>query len=132
MLSLIVAIDNQGGISKNDQIPWKIKEDFQFFSDVTSRNYSPAGTSKNALIMGKNTWLTCEIKDLKNRLIIVVSSTLVDSNVYIVKTLTEAIKYCQEQQLHVFICGGKGIYDEAINDFNIDYIYLTRINSDYE
>src|SRR5438094_518225 len=54
-ISIIVAVDKQFGISLNNKIPWNIKEDTLFFNDVTKRVYKK--DCKNALIVGKNTWL---------------------------------------------------------------------------
>ena len=36
-LSLIVCIDKKYGFSKNNEIPWSIKEDSSFFLDVTKK-----------------------------------------------------------------------------------------------
>ena len=55
-LALIVAVDINNGISKKGLIPWKIKEDSNFFQDVTKRQYEKGKV--NAVIMGKNTWLS--------------------------------------------------------------------------
>jgi dihydrofolate reductase / thymidylate synthase len=131
--SLIVAIDNQKGISKNGIIPWQIKEDVQFFIDVTKREYKHA--LPNILIMGKNTWLAC--KELKNRLIIVVSSTVnvnESENTYVENTYENAMikankMYDDGLIGHIFICGGKRIYEQAKN---INTIYLTTIDYDYQ
>ena len=38
-IALIVAVDIKNGISRNNIIPWKIKEDSNFFQDVTKRQY---------------------------------------------------------------------------------------------
>lgn len=131
--SLIIAIDKKGGISKDGMIPWKIKEDMQFFLDVTKRQY--INGKINVLIMGKNTWLACRYT-LKNRIIIVVSSSVsiedyVDT--FLVNTFDDALKkanlmYDEGLIGHIFICGGKGIYEEAVN---YNTIYLTTINYDY-
>ena len=34
-INLIVCVDKNFGISKNGSIPWKIKEDLNFFQDMT-------------------------------------------------------------------------------------------------
>ncbi len=135
-VSIIVAVDKKGGISKNGQIPWQIKEDMNFFIDVTKREYKHK--LKNILIMGKNTWLACR-DTLKNREIIVISSTVkVDdyANTYLSSTYEEALKmandfYNNGKIGHIFICGGSQIYKESFNH-KINTIYLTTIDYDYE
>src|SRR6187431_430015 len=89
--SIIVAVDKNGGISKDCMIPWKIKQDVDFFMDVTKRQYVKGLT--NVLIMGKNTWLACR-DTLKGRSIIVISSTVnIDgyNDIYLASTVEEAL-----------------------------------------
>jgi dihydrofolate reductase len=134
--SLIVATDSKYGISKSNNIPWQIKEDTQFFIDVTKRVYGPA--DKNILIMGRKTWESYNQYSKKdkteNRTVIVVSSTLISQEAYVVKTLSDAIGLtCVLNCDHVFICGGLNIYKDAIHTItNINQIYLTTIDYDYE
>lgn len=146
-INLIVAVDSKGGISKNGEIPWDIKEDMNFFQDVTKRNYTQNGTAqKNVLIMGKNTWkkLPETARGLKDRITIIVSSTMYEkelytdnttkSEVYLSQSLTSAIEMCQGWSNHcgkVFICGGGGIYKEAVKNLVMNEVYLTRIDKDY-
>jgi len=135
-LSLIVAIDKNNGISRNGLIPWHIKEDINFFMDVTKRQYIIG--LPNVLIMGKNTWISCR-NQLKERVIIVVSNTMtLDNyeNTFMVETMDKAMS--QAYQLfddkkigHIFICGGSKIYEES-NKYFINTIYLTTIDHDYE
>ncbi len=124
---MIVAIDNKNGISKNGVIPWDFPEDRNFFMDVTKREYVKG--LKNVLIMGKNTWLQCKDK-IKDRIIIVVSTTLSD-DVFVVPTFKLALEKASSLPIgHIFICGGASLYHEAFNEVNT--IYLTLINHDYE
>jgi len=134
-IALIVAVDINNGISKNGEIPWKIKEDSTFFQDVTKRKYED---KKNAVIMGKNTWK--ELRGgLKGRINIVVSSSMtkaelltdnINYEAYVVKSLCAAIKHCTDVG-KIFICGGHNIYKEALNNYKLDELYITRIYSDF-
>lgn len=121
MISLIVCVDNKWGISKNGIIPWKFKSDMNFFRDMTTYKHN---NNKNVLIVGKNTLMT--MSEIKDREIISVSST---TN----KTLTEAIEKAKILEPgRIFICGGKRIYEEAIGTLEIQQMYVTVINKDYE
>ena len=51
-VKLIVCVDNNGGISKNGEIPWEIKEDTQFFVDQINM----PTTQKKLVIVGRNTY----------------------------------------------------------------------------
>ena len=141
-INLIVAVDSKWGISKQNNIPWKIKEDSCFFQDVTKRSYDP--NKKNAIIMGKNTWkaLPDAFRGLKDRINIVISSSMSDkeldldnvtkSEAYIAKTLDNAMELCNKiNPGKIFIGGGSNIYKEALDKYNIDEIYLSQVKDDY-
>lgn len=100
-LKLIVAVCKGGGIGFRNNIPWKIKKDLLYFSNKTTGDYGKRirdiqkGTihgcaihdkdiKKNAIIMGKNTWLSLPKypEPLKNRDNIVLSSSIPESIVY--------------------------------------------------
>jgi dihydrofolate reductase len=97
-LKLIVAMCRGGGIGFHNDIPWKIKKDLLYFSNKTTGDYGKhlrecqKGTvstsaildksiKKNAIIMGKNTWLSLPKypEPLKNRDNIILSSSIPES-----------------------------------------------------
>ena len=130
-VSLIVCIDKQGGISKNGVIPWRIKEDNNFFVDVTRRIY---GThKKNGMVMGKNTWLQCK-ESIKQCEVVVVSSTMPPTEgVHVVKTLQEAAALTPTLLIdHLFICGGKAIYNTCFMHWLSINLIVTQIDHDYQ
>ena len=51
-VNIIVAYTNNKGIGKNNSLPWKIPSDLKKFKNLTT------GNKKNAIIMGKNTYLS--------------------------------------------------------------------------
>lgn len=141
-INLIVAIDDNFGISANGKIPWSFKEDFLFFQDVTKRTYQT--DKKNAIIMAKNTWkcLPENSRGLKDRINIVISNSMSNdelikdnatkSEVYLTRSLQQAFALCNELNVgKIFIGGGSNLYKEALDQFNIDEIYLTKINRNY-
>lgn len=139
-INLIVAYDSKKGISKNGHIPWDIKEDSNFFQDVSSREYIPG--KKNILIMGKLSWKTlpAQYRALKNRITIVVSKTMTEEElkqdnitgeeVCLARSFLDAMHLYEDR--YIFICGGSQIYKEAIEHIDMDYYYLTEIDDDYE
>ena len=141
--NLIVAVDSNWGISKHGEIPWRLKEDSNFFNDVTKRQYEK--NKLNAVIMGKNTWksLPDTFRGLKDRISIIVSSSMSDdemnkdninkSESYIVNSLAEGVELCNKLNLgKVFIGGGSSIYKEALELIDIDEIYLTQIKGNFD
>ena len=134
LINLIVATDLFNGISKENSIPWNIKLDQNYFFDVTTRVYQ--SNKKNVCIVGRNTWESLPMTKLKNRIVIIVSNTMINDNLppdtYIVNSLTSSIDLCQKLNPgKIFICGGKRIYQESISKLIIDEIYITKINGDY-
>ena len=97
-LKLIVAMCKSGGIGYRNEIPWNIKKDLLYFSNKTAGEYgkymrniknsttntsvaNDKGLKKNAVIMGKNTWLSLpKYPDpLKNRDNIILSTSIPES-----------------------------------------------------
>lgn len=143
-INLIVAFDSKKGISKNNKIPWEIKEDYNFFQDITSRPNSE--NKKNVLIMGKNTWKALPVKSrgLRNRITIIISTTMTGEElqqdnttkeeVYLTTSLTDAFTTLKYQKRDIFICGGSKIYKEALNSLEckINYYIITEIDENYD
>jgi dihydrofolate reductase len=99
-VKLIVAVCKGGGIGINNKLPWKISDDLRYFSALTSGDYGKymkdtkryistgktaakickddLNIKKNAIIMGKNTWLSLpnHPKPLPYRDSIVLSTTI--------------------------------------------------------
>lgn len=67
MLTLIAARARDGAIGKDGQLPWHLPEDLAFFKRETLGG---------AIIMGRRTWESLPFRPLKERLNLVVTSTL--------------------------------------------------------
>lgn len=141
-ISLIVCTDMRGGISKNETIPWSIKEDINFFYDITTKKNN--NNNENAIIMGKKTWMSLpdNSRGFKNRNNIVLSSILsqdelnktnfTGSKTWVVNSLDNAMKLVTHMGINnVFIGGGAKVYKQALQKFKIDNIYLTTIFSTF-
>jgi dihydrofolate reductase/thymidylate synthase len=48
---LVVARTLNGGIGKNNKLPWKLPSDMKMFKKITS-----SGSSQNSVIMGRKTF----------------------------------------------------------------------------
>jgi dihydrofolate reductase/thymidylate synthase len=129
---IILATDVNGGLGKNNQLPWHIKEDMHFFKDKTT-SVDLVGQT-NVVIMGRNTYESIG-KPLSNRINIIISSTNIQiDNVKIYKSFHEALNYTLSlDNIHnIFVIGGGLLYADAIHHPLIRYVYLTKINYDYE
>ena len=134
-MNIIVAHCRNRGIGVKNQLPWRLHADLKNFKELT------IGNGNNAVIMGRNTWvsLPSEYKPLPKRENIVLT-TKVDKPVIGIKndkpilmpSLKETLKYCNERKFsQVWIMGGEFLYKTALNNVDIDNIYITRIDNDF-
>ncbi len=132
MISLIVAVDNQGGFGKDGKIPWYFPEDFRYFKETTKGK---------VCVMGGNTYIDMvNIANERNRDITsgilpdrksyVISSTLPDDSigVTVVRNLDCVIKLHPDEE--IMILGGERLYNQAISQ--ADTVYLTCIDHCYD
>ena len=131
-LNIIVSVTQNYLIGTKNDLLITSKDDLKRFYQLTTTNY-PEG-DKNIVIMGYNTWLSIpeDKKPLKNRLNIVITlnhqSEISESeNLKIFGDLHSCIEYCNENtDGKVFVIGGQSIYEQCINGYKIDTIYLTK------
>lgn len=128
---IIAAVDTNGGLGKDNKIPWQCSADMQHFKALTT-SVSGAKT-QNAVIMGRTTWETLPIKPLPERINIVISRTKILGDAYQFSSLYEAHQYlCDRGDIeNQFIIGGAQLYSEAIQRNWARTLHLTRIPGDY-
>lgn len=127
IISLIAALSPEGIIGNKNRIPWKSKEDLQFFRETTMGK---------PIIMGRTTWDSLNGKPLKGRFNIVLTKnkdkigTLgdTDEGPLFMGGLTEAFTMLSNQDAEeVFIIGGAQVYDEALRMDYVDQMYINRM-----
>lgn len=128
----ITAMDEDNGIGKNNQLPWKISADLKFFQKTTTQCLDG---KRNAIIMGRRTFESIGMRPLKNRLNIVLSSGLNETeNVCVVQSLNDAIQLCGDDSSvqNIYIIGGQQVYEQACKEVPLTGIYITRIKGTYD
>ena len=121
MVSIIVAVAQNGVIGDKNALLWHIKEDMRFFRTTTSGH---------AVVMGRKTFESLGSKPLPKRTNIVITRQNIDfDGALVAHSLMEAIKLAGDDS-EIFIIGGAQIYAEALKC--ADRIYLTRVERDYE
>ncbi len=77
IFNLIVCVDNNYGIGKNNNIPWTFTKDLKYFKNTTSIQKDD-GSKPNVVIMGNNTYnsIPNNFKPLKNRINIILSKSI--------------------------------------------------------
>lgn len=118
MLTLIAARARNGAIGKNGEIPWHIPEDLAFFKRETLGG---------AIVMGRRTWESLPYKPLKDRLNLVVTSTL-DLPGHAVPDLDTAIQTAQDAGYsRIYGIGGERIYRELLP--RADRLLITEVDT---
>lgn len=121
MVSIIVAIAQNGTIGDKNSLLWHIKEDMRFFRTTTSGH---------AVIMGRKTFESLGSKPLPKRKNIVITRAERDfEGAFTAHSLQEAIAMAEGDE-EIFIIGGAQIYAEALSV--ADRMYITRVERDYE
>lgn len=121
MVSIIVAIAQNGTIGDKNSLLWHIKEDMRFFRTTTSGH---------AVIMGRKTFESLGSKSLPKRKNIVITRAERDfEGAFTAHSLQEAIAMAEGDE-EIFIIGGAQIYAEALSV--ADRMYITRVERDYE
>ncbi|MCX2480144.1 dihydrofolate reductase [Pedobacter sp. MC2016-15] len=121
IISIMVAIAEDGAIGKNNQLLWHLPADLKHFKQTTSGH---------TVIMGRKTYDSVG-KPLPNRRNIVISrnASLEIPGVELVTDLESAIALCDENE-EVFIVGGAQIYRMAMGI--TDKIYLTVVKGTFD
>ena len=120
MISIIVAVAQNGVIGDKNSLLWHISEDLRFFKRTTSGH---------PVIMGRKTYESLG-RPLPNRTNVVISRTMGEiEGCTVVRSLEEAVALFPAEE-EVFIIGGAQIYALALDI--ADRFYLTRVGHDYE
>lgn len=117
-ISIIVAIDENNAIGRNNNLLCHLPNDLQYFKRITSGH---------TVIMGRKTYLSLPKGALPNRRNIVITrnSELQYERCEMCGSIEEAIALCQGED-EAFIIGGGTIYNESAG--LADKLYLTRIH----
>jgi dihydrofolate reductase len=121
-ISIIVAITQNNGIGKNNQLLCHIPGDLKRFRLITTGH---------TVIMGKNTFLSLPGGPLKNRKNIVISDNHNDrfEGCVTVFSIDEAINQCHDNQ-ESFVIGGASVYRQFLP--HTTTLYLTLVNKTFE
>ena len=127
LISLIVAVSNNGAIGVNNQLPWRIPADLKYFKKATMGK---------PIIMGRKTWDSIG-KPLPGRSNIVMTRDAswqrdgVERAADLEQALHMARKIAEESGAgEVMVIGGEAVYREALP--MAQRIYLTRVDIDID
>ncbi len=118
MISIIVAVSEDWGIGRNNELLWHIPEDMKRFKKMTLGN---------AVIMGKKTWESLPKRPLPGRKNIVLtdkSDECIDGSIT-AYSIEDALSKCEKGE-EIFIIGGGSIYRQFMPI--ADRLYITHVH----
>jgi dihydrofolate reductase len=123
IISLIVAMDENGGIAKDNQLPWHLPSDLKRFKRLTMGHH---------LVVGRKTYETIG-KPLPGRVMILLTrqKNYSAEGYLVVNSIKEAISIAEKNhENELFIIGGGEIFSQTID--LADKIYLTTVYADVD
>ena len=128
MIKAIMAVDEKGGISKGQSMPWpKNSIDLKWFKE---------NTLNNVVVMGRKTWedpfMPTPLKSRINVLITSKDKKLIEgADYYFSGNINDQIQNLQLEytEKDIFIIGGSEIINSTLK--SIEQFYLTRIYGNY-
>jgi dihydrofolate reductase/thymidylate synthase len=138
---IMVAHDDNFGIGKDNDLPWRISADLKHFREVTTK--IECGQIQNALLMGRKTWdsLPIDRRPLSGRHNLVLTrrpdlfsqvERLHGGRAHAVSSLPEAIALVRRLGCKkAFAIGGAEVYRQALAAVEFTKMYTTEISGDF-
>jgi dihydrofolate reductase len=131
VLAAVVAVDDERGIGKDGDLPWKIPADMAHFKAVT------VGTGDNAVIMGRTTWESIpeRFRPLRNRINVVLSrrGLEVPDGVEVADSFQAGLDRAQARgATQVFAIGGAQVYEQAMAHPQCEELIITRVEGHHD
>ena len=123
-MNIIVAVDKNWAIGKNNKMMWSIPADMKFFRETTKGNI---------VIMGRKTLESFpQGQPLKNRVNIVITrkKDYKVKGAVIVHSVEEAVKEAKKYEGELFVIGGESIYRAMLA--YCDTAYVTKIDHAFD
>lgn len=123
-MNLIVAVDKNWAIGKDNRMMWSIPADMKFFREMTKGN---------TVIMGRKTLESFpQGQPLENRVNIVITKNPAYKvkGAVITHSIEEALKEAEKYEGEIFVIGGGSIYRAMLP--LCDTAYVTKIDHAYD
>lgn len=123
-ISLIVAIDSEGGIGKNNDLMWHLPTDMQFFKNTTKNQI---------VVMGRKNFdsIPEKFRPLPNRLnaILTRNKNFFADNCLIFNSFDACLSYFRDEvERRIFIIGGGEVYRMALESEFLKEMFITHID----
>jgi len=122
LFSIIVAMDENNAIGKDNQLPWHLSNDLKRFKQITLGH---------TVIMGNKTFQSLPKGPLPDRVNIVLTSQqgIHIDHCLVLHSLEEVFFHCDEHREN-FIIGGASIYKQFLPF--VQKLYMTRVHATFQ
>lgn len=123
MITLVYAMDKNGGIGLDNKLPWHLPNDLKFFKTVTM---------ESTIVMGRKTFESMGKRLLPGRKSVVLTRNLDYGKdiegLTVVHTIEEVLKLSKEEKVHII--GGAQVFEDLLPYAN--RIIRTVIDGEFE
>lgn len=128
VVSLIVAVSDNGVIGKDNDLIWYLPKDLKYFKDTTAGH---------TVIMGRKNYHSIPEKyrplPKRDNVVVTFQDQFEAPGCLVVNSVEEALDYARQQKdKEPFIIGGGQIYQYALDKNLIDKMYITRVHEKFE
>jgi dihydrofolate reductase len=127
-VSLIVAMDSNRGIGKNNDLMWHLPADMNFFKETTKNQI---------VVMGRKNYdsIPEKYRPLPNRLNVILTRNkdFKADNCLVFNTFDDCLTHFeQEKERKVFIIGGGEIYKMALDSNFLNEMFITYVDGVFD
>ena len=126
-VSLIVAMDANRGIGKDNDLMWHLPKDMNFFK---------TSTENQVVIMGRKNYdsIPSKYRPLSNRLNVIITRNkfFKASGCLVFHSLTEAFDHFKDDKRELFVIGGGEIYALVMQMNILSKMYITHVEDVFD
>ncbi len=129
-ISIIAALDEKGGIGKNDRIPWHIRKDLIRLRDLTKGHLVILGRTSYESMAGYYDKSGREMP-AKQYLVLTKDKNFISkrNNTFTATSIKAVLDRVEKSGEEVFVIGGATIYKQFMK--YADKVYLTTVKGDF-
>lgn len=126
---MIVALDRNGGIGKDNKIPWQLPSDLKHFAKMTK------GKGNNAIVMGRNTYNSIgRVLPRRSNIVLTRDTNFDIPDIFSVSTFDNLLNHLGSTDFDdIWIIGGATLYRQFLEIPGlISQLYVTEIDEDFQ
>ncbi len=133
-ISIIVAMDQNRGIGKDNRIPWHLRADLIRLKNLTIGHAAILGRTTFESMLGYYEKSGKPTMSMRTHIVVTrdPNYSVEPKYGFTTNSIEEAISVAKEKESEeVFIIGGAQIFQQAIEKGMVDRLYLTRVEGDF-